>query len=97
MIFTNYEISLAAVLLDAIIQSLCSSQTKNTTVKHHFNIRFFITTKLQKLIAPSYPYDYEQFSNFFPKLEKLQVLALCYSNIDDSCLKIIATWCKNLR
>ncbi|XP_046454988.1 SCF E3 ubiquitin ligase complex F-box protein grrA-like [Daphnia pulex] len=89
--------TLPAVLLDAIIQSFCGSQTENTIVKHHINIRNFITTKLQKLIVPSCPYDYEQFSNFLPKLEKLQVLALCYSNIDDSCLKLIATCCKNLR
>ncbi|EFX74319.1 hypothetical protein DAPPUDRAFT_109011, partial [Daphnia pulex] len=54
--------------------------------------------ELQKLIVPYwYRYNYEQFLNFFPKLEKLQTLALCYSNIDNSCLKIIGTWCKNLR
>jgi hypothetical protein len=64
----------------------------------NFNIGYLITAELQKLIVPYwYRYNYEQFLTFFPKLEKLQTLALCYSNIDNSCLKIIGTWCKNLR
>ncbi|EFX83072.1 hypothetical protein DAPPUDRAFT_240613 [Daphnia pulex] len=51
----------------------------------NFNIGYLITAELQKLIVPKwYRYNYEQYLNFFPKLEKLQVL-------------VLRTWCKNLR
>jgi hypothetical protein len=39
----------------------------------------------------------DEFLNLCPKLEKLKVLVLQYSDIDNSCLKTIGTWCKNLR
>jgi hypothetical protein len=90
------EISPATVVLEDIINSLSHDKYMNTM--EHFNIGDLITAELQKLIVPTwYRYNYEQFLNFFPKLEKLQALVLCHSNIDNSCLKIIGTWCKNLR
>jgi hypothetical protein len=92
----KYLYSLATVVLEAIIISL--PDIKYLKTMKNFNIGYLITAELQKLIVPKwYRYNYEQYLNFFPKLEKLQVFVLRYSNIDNSCLKIIGTWCRNLR
>ncbi|XP_046449042.1 uncharacterized protein LOC124197570 [Daphnia pulex] len=82
------------VLLEEIICSF--PQEKKLK---NFNIGFLITPELQQLIIPSlcrYSNYNEQYLNF-RKLEKLQVLVMQKTNVGDSCLKIIGTWCKNLR
>ncbi|XP_046642665.1 uncharacterized protein LOC124327709 [Daphnia pulicaria] len=82
------------VLLEEIICSF--PQEKKLK---NFNIGFLITPELQQLIIPSlcrYSNYNEQYLNF-RKLEKLQVLVMQKTNVGDSCLKMIGTWCKNLR
>jgi hypothetical protein len=86
--------NLATVLLEEIICSF--PQEKKLK---NFNIGFLITPELQQLIIPSlcrYSNYNEQYLNF-RKLEKLQVLVMQKTNVGDSCLKMIGTWCKNLR
>jgi len=90
--------TVATTLLEDIINFLPINQTATKT----FNIEFLITAELQKLIFYHFPcrfycYEYEQYLNFFPKLEKLQVLVLPNTNVDDLCLKLIGTFCKKLR
>jgi hypothetical protein len=90
--FKSY--TLATVLLEEIICSF--PQEKKLK---NFNIGFLITPELQQLIIPSlcrYSNYNEQYLNF-RKLEKLQVLVMQKTNVGDSCLKMIGTWCKNLR